>query len=209
MACRDCGRGFFFTLLTLITIGASCALLIALVVLFVQLKLTAASTGLFAGLVVAMCVSLLLLFYGFYASVYGTACHKAVLSIVYCIFALALGALGICVIVLKNTISDDLGKYWATHETEMAQVEKRLDCFNWTQTNSSQSGKESCKDVFDTFYNNFGKGIAAGLLVLFVILMVGDVFAWKFVCDRVNGRSRLGDGSDGSKQLTAPLTYSW
>jgi hypothetical protein len=149
-----------------------------------------------------MCLSLLLLLYGFYASIWGNACHKAVLSTFYGIFAIVLGALGICVLAFKTKIIEGLSNYLNDNQDALNEFGRELHC-------STVNGAAECMNVFGSYYDKFGKGIGAALIVLFVILMVGDVLAWKFVCDRIRGRDKLGDGSDGGKQLTAPLTYSW
>jgi hypothetical protein len=212
VACGDFGRGFYFTILTLITIGASAGLLITLLVYFIKLHLNEASEAVLAAIIVAMCASILLLIYGFYASLSGGPCHKAILSFVYLIFALALGAFGICILALKKQIIKVVGDQWAKGTEFVHKFENQLNCTDWNSTSNTSSTsststgeKQSCKQVFEDFYRTFGTGISIGLIVLFGLLMIGDVFAWKFVCDKEHKKDEKGP----SQSLTAPLTYSW
>jgi hypothetical protein len=206
-ACGTFGRGFYFTVLTLITIGATSGLLITLLVFFVRLHLNEASSTVLAVIIVAMCVSILLLIYGFYASVYGGPCQKAVLSLIYLIFALAMGAFGICILALKKQITTAIGNEWNKGGDFVSNFEKQLKCQSWDNDSACNSPEPDrcCKHVFEDFYAKFGTGIGAGLIVLFVILMVGDVFAWKFVCEKAKKKDEKGP----SQSLTTPLTFSW
>jgi hypothetical protein len=60
-----CNRGCLFTILTLLAIGASAVLLILIVYYFVQLKIHELEKTIFAIVVTAMCVSIVLLAYAF------------------------------------------------------------------------------------------------------------------------------------------------
>jgi hypothetical protein len=201
-SCGSCRNGVLFTVLTLLTIGASSALFIVMVAFFVHFKLSTAESGLFAGIIAAMCVSLLLLLYGFYASLCGSRGHKFLLAVLYCIFAVLIALLGIFILALRNKISTSVGELFDKHSGSsfVTMLEEELQCSNWTGC----TDPPCCKDRFDELYRSYGNPIGASLIVLFVALMVGDFFAWKWVCKNLNT-----DSTKEHMETTTPLTYSW
>jgi protein-S-isoprenylcysteine O-methyltransferase Ste14 len=201
----NCSNGVLFTALTFLAMGASSAVFITLVTFFVKWQLYEADGALFAGIIVVMCISLLLLFYGLYASTCGSKYHKLILAIIYGIFALALGALGIVILTLHDKISDSVGKLFTENSDSqfVQKLESRLNCHNWT---GCAHETLCCKDEFEKLYSSYGTPVGACLIVLFVALLVGDFFAWRWVCKK--WRADEGTTAHGDT-TTAPLTYSW
>jgi hypothetical protein len=199
-----CKRGFLFTTLTLLTIGVSAALFILLVYYFIHLGIQTAEEAVFAILVVAMCVSVLLLFYGFWASACGRKAAKISLAVIYLVYGLVLLAIGIALLALKSNIIDTVQSFFVDKPVDdkvRTAFEKEFDC-KWTPEPETET---DCKKKFQDLYGSFGVGIAAGLIVLFALLLVGDIIAWRWLCNNWE------DVPEAAKQptMTSPLTYSW
>jgi hypothetical protein len=198
--CTTCRRGLVFTALTLLTIGVSTALFISVVYYFVSLKVQDANKSIFAVLVVAMVVSFLLLVFGFWSSFRGPPCSKAVLAVIYAIYAVALLGIGVCLLAMKGQITDAVQEYFDDNPGELRDAfQEGLNC-SWNDTNAA-----SCLDKFKEIYDTFGIGIGVGLIVLAVVLLIGDGFAWKWFCETWRNREVLSNQTN----LTEPLTYSW
>jgi multidrug efflux pump subunit AcrB len=195
-----CKRGFLFTLLTIITLGVASGILIAALVYFIKFSISKVSDELFIATVIAVCVSGLILFYGVWASIWGGKCPKALLAVFYAIYALLLGALGIVILALKKQIIDEMGHVFATQPDFQKALQDAADCQDWNDT------EETCKQVIEKFYGSFGLGAGIALIALFVVLLVGDGFAWKWTCQKWDG---LDDGSSEKPATTTPLRYSW
>jgi hypothetical protein len=196
-----CQRGALFTCLTLLTIGISSALFIAVVYYFVDLSFHKAEKSVFAILVVAMVVSLLLLIYGFYASICGGKAAKFSLAVIYLIYALVLLAIGVALLAIKDTIIDAVEDYFlsdTTAEDVRSKFETEFKC-EW------EGNATNCKTKIQDLYKSFGVGIAAGLIVLFAILLLGDIIAWRWLCSKWEDGPAGGQGGD----VKTPLTYSW
>jgi hypothetical protein len=197
--CATCRRGFVFTALTLFTIGISTALFITVVYYFVSLKIQEANSSIFIVLVVVMVVSFLLLIFGFWASFRGAVWAKALLAVIYALYAVILLAIGILLLAMKNQITDAVQEYFDINPGEFRdKFEEALNC-SWNDTNVT------CLEKFKDIYGTFGIGIGVGLILLAVVLLVGDGFAWKWICEKCKYK----EASSSQKQLTAPLTYSW
>jgi hypothetical protein len=181
--------------MTLLVIGAASALLIVMVTLFVHFELSKSDSGVFAGIVAAMCVSLLLFLYGFYSFICGSRHHKLVLAIIDSISAVALAVLGIVILTHHSKISDSVETLFEEHSDSnfVTKLEKELDCTNWI----------GCQEKFQELYRSYRTPIGASLIILFVALMVSDFFTWKWVCNTFNTDPAL-----DHKAMTTPFTYS-
>jgi hypothetical protein len=197
----QCQRGILFTILTLLTIGVSSALFILVVYYFVDLGIQKAENKVFAIVVTAMCVSILLLVYGFWASTCGGKGAKYSLAVIYLVYAFVLLAIGVVLLALKGKIIDAVDDYFtglAPDAKVRTAFEDEFNC-KWNATVEVE-----CKVKFEDMYKSFGIGVAAGLIVLFAILIAGDIVAWKWLC------STWDDDTTGPKaNVTTPLTYSW
>jgi hypothetical protein len=201
-----CKRGFLFTLLTFLTIGISAVLFILVVYYFIDLGLQKAEPTIFGIAIAAMCASVLLLLYGLWASACGGKGVKYSLALVYLVYALGLLALGVSILALKERITDAVDDFF-TREDPASQVrttfERELGC-KW----AAAPGEEAvnCSKKVEDLYRSFGVGIAAGLIVLFAILLAGDVVAWRWLCSKWEDEEPAGAKP---QTMTSPLTYSW
>jgi hypothetical protein len=168
---------------------------------FIHLGIQHAESTVFAIVIAAMCVSILLLCYGFWASACGGKGAKYSLAIIYLVYALVLLAIGIALLALKNQITDAVETFFTKKPEEDAvrtAFENELGC-KWNTTTEPQ-----CKDKFEQLYKSVGIGVGAGLIVLFAVLLLGDIVAWRWLC------SKWEEAPTSAKPtMTSPLTYSW
>jgi hypothetical protein len=201
MVSEGCGKSLFATL-TLVTLGTATGLLVASLVYFIEFKVQTVSDALFIAVVIAVSVSFLLLLFGFWASIWGGRCSKSLLAIFYLVYAIALGGLGIVVLVLKNRIITQVGKVFDTNTDFHDHFTSIVNCTGWSEEGTT------CLQKVQDFFKTFGVGVSAGLIVLFVILLVGDIFAWRVIFCSPSAREEL-SGSKPGAEVTTPLRYSW
>jgi len=203
----QCGPSFLFAVLTLLTIGASTVVFVFLVIYFNKIHMKSVSESLLIGVIIGLCVSILVLLYGAYASCCGGRCHKLVLTVLYLVFSLVLGAIGVALLAVKGEVEKGLAMLWSTGKTDVTDsLEEGFSCKGWGEAS------DSCKTVIMDFYSKWGTIAGGALIGLFVLLMIGVVFACRFIC-----RSRADEGSEkgsaaqpGARdQFTAPLAYGW
>jgi hypothetical protein len=200
-----CGIAFLFTVLTLLTIGASCALFIAAIVYLAKIQIQSVSETLWVAVIIAMCASFLILCFGIYASWWGKACSRTIVLLIYIIYALVLGAIGIALLALKNTLMTEFGKLWEGEPAEARKkIEEFLKCKGWTSENEVTP---SCKAKVDEFYGKYGGIIGGCLLGLFVILMAGSVWGFYLTCK--GGQERSDTDTPRRNNVREPLAYSW
>jgi hypothetical protein len=159
-----------------------------------------------------MSVSFLLLVYGFYASICGNYSHKCVLSSVYVLYAAFIGILGIIVLAFNAQIEDALRDLWIQGRSMATRLENDWHCKDWDNKTSlnnctqvaNDQGRQCCRDWFVEKFGSVRIGVGVGLIVLCLLLIIGDIFTWKWVCSKLRD-----DGTREGSTATAPLTYSW
>jgi hypothetical protein len=213
MAQFSCGVNTLFTLLTLLTIGISTLLLAAVVVYLNTLSFTQINKGFFIGLSIALSVSLMILLYGIYASCCGEGCQKAVMSVLFMIYAVALIGIGVALLVLKSKIEEQFHVFWEKREDHPGAIEAleaSFDCCGWDLSdfrvcfNSTRRGSW-CGPKVEDAYKKYGTPIAGGLIGLGGLLLIGTIVAIVFVCKAAK-EDEWESASSGRKN---PLTSGW
>lgn len=203
-----CGLSLLFTIMTLFTIGVTTVVFGFMLYYFKMMAITEASDALYAVLIIGLCVSLLILIYGTYASCCGGRCHKVIISLIYIIWALVLLAVGIYVLGSKGKLLDMLGEHWDANKEKgaISTAEQELKCSGW---NVVTPGISTCKEVISGYYNKYGKPCAGVLIVLSLILFVGVFLAFKMICRKTTDERGSSSQQGGRDQFTTPLTYGW
>jgi hypothetical protein len=199
-----CAR-VLFTVLTLLTIGISAAMLILVLVAFVTMELKSFSQDIFIAIIIAMVVSILILGFGIYASCCGGKGAQTILTLIYLVYALALGALGIAILAMKNPILSQIGDLWDSDDPDISaavdNIRDQEHCRGWgNETDQSID----CKLKIEDLYKKYGIPAGAVLIVLFLLLLVGVFFAFKSICSKDDEPDL-----DRSSKVTTPLTYGW
>lgn len=203
------GRNFLFTLLTLLTIGVSCAVFIAMIYYFDKIHMKSVAEDLMVGVIIGLCLSILLFIYGLYASCCGNRCHKCLLSVFYLIFTITLGAVGVALLAAKSKVKEGLAKLWQDNEKSVTDaLEEGFKCKSWND--ASIPKEQRCETVITEFYEKYGNIGGGVLIALFVVLMGGTIIAFRFVCKREPKSDKASSTQpNGKDQFTTPLTYGW
>lgn len=202
------GLTLLFTVMTLLTIGVAAVVFGFMIYYFKKMAVHEASNGLYAALIIGLCVSILILIYGTYASCCGAKCHKILICILYSLFSVALLALGVYMLAAKSQLMDLLSQAWSSSEGFLA-VETELNCSGWSvATNNTRPTK--CEEVIGNYYDKYGKLGGGVFIVLGVLLFGGVILAFKIICRKNKGDER-GSSQQGSdrNQFTTPLHYGW
>jgi hypothetical protein len=189
-----------FTVFTFVTLGVASGLLIAALVFCIKFELKSISDQLFITIVISSCVSVLLLLYGVWGSIWGGKFPKTLLAFFYLIYALGLGALGIVILALRATIIDKARDAYEAGGDFQEVLKNITGCETW-----NESLNNSCGKLVEEFYSTFGTGVGIGLILLFLILVIGDIFAWKLVCRKKESPINPLLGI----RRSTPFRYSW
>jgi hypothetical protein len=149
--------------------GISNGLLITALVYGLKFDLKTVFPDFFWILVAGVGVSVLLLIYGFWGSIWGGKCPKIALAFCYLLYAVGIAALGIVILVFHSKIVEKVGEVYEENQDFAKTLEDLADCEGWNVTIQN-----NCQNVVENFYESFGIGVAIGLIVLGVILVIGD-----------------------------------
>jgi hypothetical protein len=183
-------------ILTLFTIGPSVGLFSFLLACSVELRLPKIMHTFFGVLIGALITSIILLLYGFWASLFGRKLAKVVLIYLYSVYAVWLLGFGICLLALRTTVLTRINNFMDRDLDLRTYLELHFDC-EWNATDDS-----SCKNRFEDVYDIFGTWIGLGLIGVCVILVAGDLVAWKNI-----GKLKNNEDSVKLSLLTLPFSY--
>jgi hypothetical protein len=215
MAKFSFGVNALFTLLTILTVGMSSGLLIAVIVFFRDIGMAKVDSSLFIGIIIALGVSVLILLYCIYASCFGGSCQKVMIAVLFLAYALPLIALGISIVALKSKLKEQFCSFWESrseHPDAVEAIEASLDCCGWDSSddslcaNSTRQG--SCGAKIDDYYQKYGIPAGGALLGLGVLLLIGTAIAIRFICKAENS-NRQESVSGEQKSMGTALTYGW
>lgn len=208
MSCNNFVRSFGFTILTLLTIGSTVALF-GLSTYYIYKFLDGVSDGFIAGVIVALCISFLVFCFGIYASCKGTKCTRSVLAVIYIVYALFVGAMAIFFLAFKSKIVELIGKEYNKKNNELVEsINKAFKCNSWVGINNTtdylqENATISCKEKINEFYNKTQLVIGIVLIAVFLILIIGIILVFKYICCSKD------DASSNKEQISTPLTYGW
>lgn len=207
MALSVCCRRFIFLIISIMTMGSTAVLLLLGVIGIKQKNLQTIDNKIIIVLVVSFSIALLLLIYCIIASLCGKRCTNFGLAIVYAIFTAFLVFCGVVVLVYESQLEDMIKKAYSI-QSEDAQriikaIEEEFKCCGWDTFNISCGvNTQNCQVVFNKFYNDNKIWLAIAFFTLAVILLVGTVVAFHYVC--------CGDEEDKYRELQtmrSPLVY--
>ncbi|KAK8860420.1 Leukocyte surface antigen cd53 [Tritrichomonas musculus] len=202
-----CASGTCFTLLTLLTIGLTLALFIFATIVYAKIK--TASESIFIGLIVCLCISFLLFVFGIYASCCGNNCVKGILSILYIVYALGIGAAGVVLLIYRQKLPDYFSDAYHKGSLSNSTIDTIQETFNchFPPKATVLEDQEDCLEKFKDYVHRYGLICGIALLALFIFLLLGVCLAIRIICkkdeDISNAKSRE------NEQINTPLTYGW
>lgn len=165
----------------------------------------------FIVLIVATCITGIILIFAIYASCCGGRCARGSLGVFYLAYAIVVLACAIIIFVFRSKFSKffhdryDEGKL---SDKDIEDIEKMFDCQFPNKTASItllEESPDSCFTKYDDFVQKFGLIIGIVLIVLFVLIFIGVVVAFHSACKKQETSS----GSKSKEQVSTPLTYGW
>lgn len=179
---------------------------------YITSKVRKVNDTVFIILIVATCITGIVLIFGIYASCCGDRCARGALSVIFLVYALLLLACGVIVIIFRTKFSKylrdgyDQGKL---SQDDINYIEKTFECKfeteNSTSTKLLEDNNASCFTKFDDFCKMYGIIIGVVFLFLFLLIFIGVVIACKEACRKQETSS----GSKTKEQVSTPLTYGW
>lgn len=210
MGCQQCLRGFGFTILSLITIGASTALF-ALALYYIATKFKDISNTLMTIVVLALCVSILVLLFALYASIKGNKCVRTLLVFIYIIYAVIVGAAAIVLFAFKQKLINLIQTGVEKNNTDLIHsITEGFKCKMIEKPKLTFIGSD-CENKVNSFYKSKLPPIGGCLIGIFVILVIGIILSFKYLCctKEVQDLSTTEPINKSKDQLNSPLTYGW
>jgi hypothetical protein len=172
----------WFTSLSLCTIGGICALILIGIIVLYNLELTALDTRILVWMIVAFCVSAVVLASALYLTCCTLKYSKLILAILYTIFDLFVLLVAIAVLALRPTILEAIGSIWSD-ESQSAIVqyfEEKLNCcgFNQKPSHDCKGRTESCSAAIDSQIAKYSGVIGGISIALFIVLLAGVVVSF-------------------------------
>jgi len=197
MGVVDCCKGFYFTILSVLTIGALLALVIAGFVFAHNFKIFDFDRRLLAYLIIALVVLALVFFLALWVSCRQGTAGRSIVSVVFLILSLGLAVLSIVALIQRNSIAGKLEKLWSDPGKQgsprwdaAVALEHAFKCCGWNDTDGTYypppdlncSWPDDCSKKIEPDIKKWWK-LGAGLLLgLSVILLAGTVFAFFLAC---------------------------
>jgi hypothetical protein len=181
---KDVGEGACYLVLTFATMGLTCALALAGVILLINFPLSEVDATVLTWLIIALCISLTVLISALYLQFCLWKYGKLVLAILYTIFDAFLLAAGVTILVSSGGIISYIGTFWTKDPNGpiVQFIEDSLQCcaFDVLPDNKyCDTNIPRCYTILsDTFgrYSNIVGGVFVGL---FAALLVGVVVSYK------------------------------
>ncbi|OHT04750.1 hypothetical protein TRFO_06184 [Tritrichomonas foetus] len=184
--CCQCMSSIVLSIITLLTMGVISALFVAALVVTKMKDLDHLSDEVFYVIIAGSVISLVLFFFGIYASCCGGRCSKIILAILYLVFAAALGASGAFLIARGDEIIEHCRKIW--DDSQFVEVRDNIEeifkCCGYDAEARCLITLElqTCHEVIGDYISKykFYGGIAA--LALAVIVIIGMMIALANTC---------------------------
>jgi hypothetical protein len=159
--------------------------------------------GLFAVVVIGVCLSAITLLYGSYAALYGNK-RMSVALLTMCEFtAIWLIVTGSLVLAMKNPITKNVEDLWddPTRGGTRTTIEQNLKRTHWGTGGQPQDGGGDCLDEFNSVYKR--GSICAGILIGVAVLL--GVFAFVALDVTVRGAESANDTTSAENPQIALL----
>jgi hypothetical protein len=173
----------WFTAITVCSIGGICGLIAAGIAVLCNLELTPLDTSILVWMIVALCISTVILFSALYLICCDLKTGKLILAGLYTVFDLFILFIAIAILALRPSIVEEIGKAW-TDESQSSIVvylEEQFECcgFNQKPNRDCKERTESCRTAIDDQlekYSGLIGGILIGAFAVFAVAVVLSYF---------------------------------
>jgi multisubunit Na+/H+ antiporter MnhC subunit len=157
----ECFRKFFFPIFTLASIGIATLAVVVAFCLFQKEGLSGISPRFDAGMIAAVCISVLILCFAIYASCWGAKWSRITLGGIYLVYAVALVVLAIILFTKKDAVIRAIDKALNTTPSDDDELE------NWI------------KEWVDKYCRPLAICFVVGGIVMLFGMVVAFLFAYK------------------------------
>lgn len=209
MSCKDCFRRFFFLIISIITIGATAAVLLYAIILINQKNLNTIDKNIIIIVVIAFCISVVALIFSIIASTCGRNCTNVVLAFVFLIYTVFLVLIGVFVLAYQHVIESIISKAFGSTDNStmkiISAIEDGFNCIGWGDNDNRTEGEKDCKFEFESFYGKYKIVIAVIAFIVAFILVIATILAFKYACCSVTDEEEI----TASSKVKEQLTYGW
>jgi hypothetical protein len=168
----------FFTIATLFTIGFISALIAVCITFISTLELTELDISILVWLIVAFCVSTVILFSAFYLICCNLKSGKLILTGFYTAFDLFILLIAVAIFAFRPSIVTLIGQIWSDESQSSIEVylEEKFNCcgFNQKPNHDCKERIERCKDVIERKLER-SSGLIGGILIGAFVVFLGIV----------------------------------
>jgi hypothetical protein len=185
MATVTACRKFFFLLISVFTLGAVLAILIAALVMGEKLQFFKTDPHLLPVVIAATAVAFLIFLFAAIVSCTQKRGCRIALAAIFVAFAILLLAAAILAIARQKDVVPALADLW--HGTTQAQkdvvdaLQRAFDCCGWNQTREGCKGGP-CEPTISNDVKHYWKGAAGALLGFALVLLILGAIACKCAC---------------------------
>lgn len=194
-------ESFIFAGISIVIFGLIVAFLSWALYVISQLEYTSLDTSLFMYLVIALCVTALILFYSLFSLCWDCRFTRISLAIVFMIYDLAIGAMTVLIFLFEDRIIANVKKIWMMAETSgtIHYIQEKLNCCGYDSETTLQCspGVQYCGTLLEDQFRKYKNIIGGSLAGFFVVILIGVIYAFYRAC----ASPRL-IKNDKSKKLT-------
>jgi hypothetical protein len=169
----------WFTTLSLCTIGAISALILVGIIVVYNLELTPLDATILVWMIVAFCISAVVLASALYLTCCDLKYGKLVLAALYAIFDGFVLLVAIAILTLRPSILNEIGKVWAddSQSAIVVYLEEQFNCcgFDRAPSHDCKGRTSNCRAVVDEQLVKYSAVIAGVSIAVFVVLLAGVV----------------------------------
>jgi hypothetical protein len=176
------GDTVWFTVLNIVSMGGLCAAISVAVCVISRLELTPLDASVLVRLILALCVSTLILFTAQFLTCCRLKYGRLALAVLYTLFDLFVLLCAIATLALRSVILNMVGQIWTDdgQSSIVLLLEERLGCcgFNQIPNHDCPGRNKSCHTALDQKLRKYSGAMGGSLVALFLIFLVGVVVSY-------------------------------
>ena len=174
-----------FTALAIGIIGLVIGVLLIGIIVLAQIDMNGLDSSILLTLSIALCISVVLLAYAFYAIYCYGKYSRMVLGVVFIILATGILMIGISVLVMRSNIVRQARYLWSEKEVSAAGkwLEEKLECCGFDDSTKRNCQIEArCEDKLSSLIENYSGWIAGISIGISVVVYLILIYAWWQLC---------------------------
>ena len=198
----NCGKGFFLSLLSLLSLGVIFSMSIFAIYYINYFHFQQISEMLIFLVIASACISFFLLFFSIYASFCGGGCSNFLLGTLFLGFSVGIGFGAYILLTNKNKFLDLVSKAWddgSKSKDVKDEIEKYFNCSSFNLTDPPE--KVSCRRKLDSFLSKWVQLFSIALFFFATLLFIGGIIGYISICSKDNNKTY--------EPIDQPFSYGW